>query len=111
MNSKSRSSFSVKEGRLILVSGRLTPFREDKNSPLLMKFRRGNKNDESLSNHTDTMNTHITNIEYNISKHGVLIPRIQFEEVNLSGSKVKFCSGVNARNIIEQKLNPEVIFP
>jgi DNA ligase (NAD+) len=49
--------------------------------------------------------THITNIEYNISKHGVLIPRIQFEEVNLSGSKVKFCSGVNARNIIEQKLN------
>lgn len=49
--------------------------------------------------------THITKVEYNISKHGVLIPRIQFEEVNLGGSKVKFCSGVNARNIINQKLN------
>ena len=49
--------------------------------------------------------THITNIEYNISKHGVLIPRIQFDEVNLSGSKVRFCSGVNARNVINQRLN------
>ena len=49
--------------------------------------------------------TTIKDIEWNISKHGLLIPRIQFEKVKFSGSNVEYCSGKSAKFIFNNCLN------
>jgi len=49
--------------------------------------------------------TTIKDIEWNISKHGLIIPRIHFEKVKLSGSNVEYCSGKTAKYIFNNCLN------
>lgn len=50
--------------------------------------------------------TTIKNIEWNISKHGLMIPRIEFNMIELSGSKVRHCTGFNAKYIKDNNLGP-----
>ena len=50
--------------------------------------------------------TTVKNVEWNISKHGVLVPRIEFNIIELSGSQVQHCTGYNAKYIIDNKLGP-----
>lgn len=49
--------------------------------------------------------TTIKDIEWNISKHGLIIPRILFEKVKLIGSNVEYCSGKTAKFIFNNCLN------
>ena len=49
--------------------------------------------------------TTIKDIEWNISKHGLIIPRIHFEKIKLSGSNVEYCSGKTAKYIFNNCLN------
>lgn len=49
--------------------------------------------------------TTIKDIEWNTSKHGLLIPRIHFEKIKLSGSNVEYCSGKTASYIFNNCLN------
>ena len=53
--------------------------------------------------------TKIKNIEWNVSKHGVLIPKIEFDPIELGGSNVKHCSGFNGKHIIDNELGPNAI--
>lgn len=53
--------------------------------------------------------TTIKNIEWNTSKHGVLIPKIEFDQIELSGSQVRFCSGYNAKYIIDNNLGQDSV--
>ena len=48
--------------------------------------------------------TTIKNIEWNISKHGLMIPRIKFDKINL-GSNIEYCAGYSARYIFNNCLN------
>lgn len=49
--------------------------------------------------------TTIKDIEWNISKHGLIIPRIHFDTIKLSNSNVEYCSGKTARYIFNNCLN------
>ena len=49
--------------------------------------------------------TTIKDIEWNISKHGLIIPRIHFDTIKLSGSNVEYCSGKTAKYIFNNCLN------
>ena len=49
--------------------------------------------------------TTIKDIEWNISKHGLIIPRIYFEKVKLNGSNIEHCSGKTAKYIFNNCLN------
>jgi DNA ligase (NAD+) len=49
--------------------------------------------------------TTIKDIEWNISKHGLIIPRIHFEKIKLSGSNVEYCSGKTAKYVFNNCLN------
>jgi NAD-dependent DNA ligase len=50
--------------------------------------------------------TTIENIEYNISKHGALCPRILYKPVVIKGDTHQYTSGFNLRYIIDNKLGP-----
>lgn len=50
------------------------------------------------------METVITDIEYNISKNGVLKPRIKYEPIFISGDKLTYTTGFNAKYIKDNNL-------
>jgi DNA ligase (NAD+) len=51
-------------------------------------------------------NTVILNIEYNISKHGALNPRIMYKPIVIGGDTHQYTSGFNLRYIVDHKLGP-----
>ena len=56
------------------------------------------------SNNYGIMTT-ITDIHWNVSKHGRINPRIQFEPINIGNSKIEYCSGKSGRFIFNNCLN------
>ena len=50
-------------------------------------------------------NTKILNVEYNISKHGTLAPRIQYDPVVIKGDTHQYTSGFNLKYIVDNKIN------
>jgi len=51
-------------------------------------------------------NTVILNVEYNISKHGALNPRIMYKPIVIGGDTHQYTSGFNLRYIVDNKLGP-----
>ena len=51
----------------------------------------------------------VVNIEWNISKHGLLIPIIVFNQIKLGSSLVTRCSGFNGSYIFNNSLGPNAI--
>lgn len=49
--------------------------------------------------------TKVVDIEWSVSKYGILIPRIKFEKVDL-GSIVEYCTGFSAKYIFNNCLGP-----
>ena len=50
--------------------------------------------------------TTVEYVEYNISKHGVLKPRICYKPVVIGGDTHRYTTGLNARYILDNKLGP-----
>lgn len=50
--------------------------------------------------------TEIINVEYNASKHGVLVPRIKFKQINIGGDNISYTTGFYAKYIKDNKLGP-----
>jgi DNA ligase (NAD+) len=44
----------------------------------------------------------VEGVEWNISKHKLLKPRVKIEEINLNGVNINYASGSNAKNIVEK---------
>ena len=51
-----------------------------------------------------TANVKVINVEWNASKHGYMIPRIQFESVNIGGAVLSFTTGFNGKYIVDNKI-------
>ena len=51
-------------------------------------------------------NTKVINVEYNVSKHGVLKPRVEFEQVLIGGNKISFATGFHGKFIKENNVGP-----
>jgi NAD-dependent DNA ligase len=51
-------------------------------------------------------NTVVLNIEYNISKHGALNPRIMYKPIVIGGDNHQYTSGFNLKYIVDNKLGP-----
>jgi DNA ligase (NAD+) len=51
-------------------------------------------------------NTRVVGIEWNESRQGFLIPRIQIEPVQIGGARIEWLSGHNAKIIQDNKLGP-----
>jgi NAD-dependent DNA ligase len=49
--------------------------------------------------------TKVINVEYNISKHGTLAPRIEYEPVVIKGDTHKYTTGFNLKYIQDNKIN------
>ena len=56
-----------------------------------------------------TQETEIINVEYNASKHGVLVPRVQFKPIKIGGDTIMYATGFNADFIKKNKLGPKAI--
>lgn len=54
---------------------------------------------------SETAQSKILNIEWNMSKTGYAVPRIQIEPVQLAGTTVQYCTGYNAQYISENKVS------
>lgn len=52
----------------------------------------------------ESKETEVTGIEWNLSKTGYLVPRINFKPIQLSGATVQYCAGHNAQNISDLKI-------
>lgn len=50
--------------------------------------------------------TRVTGIHWAASAQGYLIPRIEIEPVEISGARIQYCSGHNARAIVKGGLGP-----
>lgn len=79
---------------LIITKGSINPVNVSGNPIYSVAFK---------SNNYGKITT-IKDIEWNVSKHGLMIPRIQFESINL-GSNVEYCSGYSAKYIFNNSLN------
>lgn len=49
--------------------------------------------------------TRVINVEYNVSKHGTLAPRIEYEPVVIKGDTHKYTTGFNMKYIVDNKIN------
>lgn len=49
--------------------------------------------------------TEVENVEWNVSKWGVLKPRIKIKEINIGGVNINYTSGFNAKFIKDNKIN------
>lgn len=49
--------------------------------------------------------TTVRNVEYNISKHGTLAPRIEYDAVVIKGDTHKYTTGFNLKYIVDNKIN------
>jgi NAD-dependent DNA ligase len=49
--------------------------------------------------------TTVINVEYNISKHGTLAPRIEYDPVVIKGDTHKYTTGFNMKYIVDNKIN------
>lgn len=52
----------------------------------------------------ETADTRVKNIEWNLTKTGYLMPRIEVDTVQLSGTNVSFCTGYNAKYIQDNNI-------
>ena len=50
----------------------------------------------------DSAETHVLNVEWNVSKDGYLIPRIEVAPIRIGGVTVRFATGHNAKNVLDQ---------
>ena len=50
--------------------------------------------------------TVVLNVEYNISKHGAINPRIMYKPIIIGGDTHQFTSGFNLRYIVDNKIGP-----
>ena len=53
--------------------------------------------------------TTVINVEWNISKHGVLVPRIHLEPVHLGGTTIQWAAGHNGKMVQANKLGPGAV--
>jgi len=51
-------------------------------------------------------NTVVLNVEYNISKHGALNPRIMYKPIVIGGDTHQYTSGFNLQYIVDNKIGP-----
>jgi NAD-dependent DNA ligase len=56
-----------------------------------------------------SVQTSIKDIEWNVSKYGVIKPRIQLEPVLIGGARIEWVTGNNAKYIVDNKLGPDSI--
>jgi DNA ligase (NAD+) len=49
--------------------------------------------------------TRVVNVEYNISKHGTLAPRIEYEPIVIKGDTHKYTTGFNLKYIVDNRIN------
>ena len=54
----------------------------------------------------ESAETQVIDVEWNLSKTKYLIPRIQLKTVRLSGTKVSYCAGHNAKYILDSQIGP-----
>lgn len=57
----------------------------------------------------ETADVEVVRVEWNISKDGLLKPRIEIKPVKLSGVQITFLSGFNAKYIIDNKIGKNTI--
>jgi NAD-dependent DNA ligase len=50
-------------------------------------------------------NTTVINVEYNISKHGTLAPRIEYKPIMIKGDLHRYTTGFNLKYIVDNKIN------
>jgi len=50
--------------------------------------------------------TTVINVEYNISKHGALAPRIQYKPIVIKGDNHQYTSGFNMKYIVDNNIGP-----
>jgi DNA ligase (NAD+) len=50
--------------------------------------------------------TVVLDVEYNISKHGAVNPRIKYKPVNIGGDMHQYTTGFNLRYIVDNKIGP-----
>ena len=50
--------------------------------------------------------TTVKNVDWNISKHGYLIPRINVDLVTIDGTKIQFATAFNAKYVYTNKIGP-----
>jgi len=50
--------------------------------------------------------TTVINVEYNISKHGALAPRIQYKPITIKGDNHQYTSGFNMKYIVDNNIGP-----
>jgi NAD-dependent DNA ligase len=60
----------------------------------------------AFKQNVDIYTTKIVNIEWNISKDGVLIPRVEFEPIQHDNVTMTFATGFNAKFILDNALGP-----
>jgi len=90
-----RDNYSYNIDGLIITNLKINEMNTDGNPKYSVAFK---------SNNYGVITT-IKDIEWNTSKHGLLIPRIHFEKIKLSGSNVEYCSGKTASFIFNNCLN------
>lgn len=85
----------------MFICDRLTPSRDTLNPEHAIKYKV-----QDASNYAEV---EVYGIEWNISKHGYLKPRIQIEPTELVGVTVEYATGFNAKFIYDNKIGPGAI--
>ena len=50
--------------------------------------------------------TSVEKVDWNISKHGYLIPRLKVEPVTIEGTKIQYATAFNAKYVLSNRIGP-----
>ena len=56
-----------------------------------------------------SVQTKVIDVEWNVSKHGLLKPRIQIEPISINGANINWVTGINARYIVQNNIGKNTV--
>ena len=63
----------------------------------------------AIKNISQSKQTKVLEIEWNVSKHGVYKPRIKIEPININGANIEWVTGFNAKYIKDNNIGKDTI--
>lgn len=76
----------------------MNPTRETLNPAYAIKYK--------VADASNLVHAEVIGVEWNVSKHGYLKPRIKIKPVELVGVTVQYCTGFNAKFVYDNKIQP-----
>lgn len=90
----------IPDDGLVLADNTLVKERDEYHSEFMVSW-----NSQAYKFPSDVKETSVKNVEWNLSKTGYLIPKVNFDDIQLAGTSVSYATAFNAKYVKDMNLH------